>query len=227
MKTQLLDGADKFWKRKDLSLAVHDVMMNRGDSLKRDLDTILGESLDGLSVLDLGCGGGRIFLLYDILRYYGVDQSRNMLDIAEEESAKIAWEREVASSDPDDDFSSTYQVKLDFAHSDLMDFQSNEHFDIVLLLNVIQHVHNPIELLEHTLHFDADTYVIEFFLNTAGRTQYHDTSTGTTSVSRPRAFVDDIVSVMENNGLRTATLVGVAINTNVAPVFVAGWRDGI
>ena len=224
-KAKLLDGADKFWKRKDLAFAVHDVMMNRSEGLAKDIDTILGESLDGKSVLDLGCGGGRIFLLYDIPRYHGVDQSKNMLDIAEEECAKIACKREEASKTTSDDFSSAYEIKLDFAHSDLMNFHTDESFDVVLLLNVMQHVHNPIELLEHTLSFSSGIYIIEFFLNTADRTQYHNTSTGTTSVSRPRAFVDKVVTVMEDKGLATAILVSSPVNTNVAPVFVAGWAN--
>lgn len=205
----LLPGADKFWKSKELSQSVHNVMMGRSKGLARDLEAILGETLDGKSILDLGCGGGRIYKLYKPSRYVGVDQSANMLDIAERESA-------------DKDGKSLCLAEL--FDSDLIDFQVDEHFDIALMLNVLQHVTNPIELVNHMLGFSADTYVIEFFLNTADKTQYHDTSVGRTSVSRPRSFVDEIVSIMESNGLRTATLVGKTINTNVAPVFIAGWR---
>ena len=207
---QLLPGADKFWKDEKLAQSVHDVMMGRGHGLARDLEAILGETLHSKSILDLGCGGGRIFLLYDPVRYVGVDQSEKMLTIAREQEHRGELRIPIPA--------------VDFYHSDLIDFQTDEHFDVVLLLNVLQHVTNPIELIEHMMGFSADTYVIEFFLNTVGEIQYHDTSVGRTSISRPRAFVDDVVAIMENNGLRTATLVGETINSNVAPVFVAGWR---
>lgn len=205
----LLPGADKFWKSKELSQSVHDVMMNRGKGLARDLEAILGETLDGKSILDLGCGGGRIYKLYKPSRYVGVDQSANMLDIAERESA-------------DKDGKSLCLAEL--FDSDIEMFYTTGHFDVILMLNVLQHVTNPIDLVNHIMTLHANTYVIEFFLNTANKTQYHDTSVGRTSVSRPRSFVDEVVAIMESNGLRTATLVGETINTNVAPVFVAGWR---
>ena len=210
MKTELLEGAKKFWESESLAHAVDGVMMERASELARDLEELFGEDLNGKRILDLGCGTGRIFELYTPLRYVGVDQSANMIAIAEERCA-------VKVGEP------TKEIEL--YHCDLMDFRANEHFDVVLLLNVLQHVHNPLDLLEHILCFDADTYMIEFFLNTAGLTQYHDTSVGTTSVSRPRAFVDEVVEIMESDGLVTATLIGNALNTNVAPVFVAGWRD--
>jgi len=187
-------------------------MMGRGKGLARDLEAILGETLHSKSILDLGCGGGRIFLLYDPVRYVGVDQSEKMLTIAREQEHRGELRIPVPA--------------VDFYHSDLIDFETDEHFDIVLMLNVLQHVTNPIGLVEHMMEFSANTYVIEFFLNTADKTQYHDTSVGRTSVRRPGAFVDDVVTIMEKYGLRTATLVGETINTNVAPVFVAGWRIG-
>ncbi len=205
----LLPGADKFWKDKELAQAAHDVMMGRSKGLKRDLEAILGETLDNKSILDLGCGGGRIYKLYEPSRYVGVDQSGLMLMIAEEEClAKIEHSKS----------------EVELHCSDLVDFQTEEHFDIALMLNVLQHVTNPLDLVNHMMTLIADTYVIEFFLNVANKTQYHDTSVGRTSVSRPRAFVDDVANIMESNGLRTATLVRETINTNVAPVFVAGWR---
>jgi len=210
-ENHLLSGADKFWKDKKLAQSVHDLMMGRGHGLAKDLETILGESLDDKSILDLGCGGGRIYQLYNPSRYVGIDQSANMLDIAMREAA---------------DKNGLSLCLAELFDSDLIDFQTDEHFDIVLMLNVLQHVTNPIELVEHMMEFSANTYVIEFFLNTADKTQYHDTSVGRTSVSRPRAFVDDVVAIMEEYGLRTATLVGETINSNVAPVFVAGWRIG-
>jgi len=204
-ESHLLPGADKFWKNEKLSQSVHDVMMGRSKGLARDLEAILGETLDNKSILDLGCGGGRIYKLYKPSRYVGVDQSVNMLNIAEKECEEGL-------------------SPVNLYRSDLIDFRTDEHFDIALMLNVLQHVTNPMVLINHMLGFDADTYVIEFFLNMANQFQYHDTSVGRTSVSRPDAFVDDVTMIMEASGLRTATLVGETINTNVAPVFVAGWR---
>lgn len=205
----LLPGADKFWKDEKLVQSVHDVMMRRGRGLARDLEMLLGETLSDKSILDLGCGGGRIYKLYKPKSYVGVDQSANMLDIAEKECA-------------DENGELPFPVRL--VLTDLIVFQRDEHFDIALMLNVLQHVTNPLDLVNHMMTLSADIYVIEFFLNTANKTQYHDTSVGRTSVSRPREFVDDVVYIMESNGLRTATLVGQVINANVSPVFVAGWR---
>lgn len=209
MSEHLLPGADKFWKSKKLSQDVHDVMMGRGKGLAKDLEAILGDTLSGKTILDLGCGSGRIFLLYMPWRYVGVDQSVNMIAIAERVCVAKVGEP-------------TKEIEL--YHSDLIDFQTDEHFDVTLMLNVLQHVTNPMSLVNHMLQFNADTYVIEFFLNTASQTQYHDTSVGRTSVSRPQSFVDEVVAIMESNRLRTATLVGEVVNTNVAPVFIAGWR---
>lgn len=75
-----------------------------------------------LQVLDLGCGNGRLFELCqkdNKIIYTGVDQSKNLIDIAQ---ARYA------------------QAK--FYHANVLDFTKDctQKFDLVLLIAVLQHI---------------------------------------------------------------------------------------
>jgi len=88
--------------------------------------------LEGYSILDLGCGYGRLapFLsAFDCLRYLGVDLVAGRVDLA---LARYA------------------SGTCDFRCADALSFRSDETFDVVWTSNVMQHLLLPekLELLE-------------------------------------------------------------------------------
>lgn len=209
----ILEGAKKFWEDKDLAQGVHNSMMKDVDNFERGLRMVMGETLTRKKVLDLGCGGGRIFLSYMPWSYVGVDQSKNMIEIAEKECLAAA---------------SKTTEEIELHHCDIMEFQSDEHFDVVLLLNVLQHIADPQEMIEHMLSFSADVYAMEFFACFGESHKFHNNSTGRAAISRPESFIQDIEQAMLAKGLQEVRFYqgDWTLGSSVTEVFIAGHRQG-
>jgi SAM-dependent methyltransferase len=85
----------------------------------------------GMSVIDLGCGDGRISipLVKDSGNLLLVDASAAMLDLARRNVPPISASR------------------VDYRCVDLADFESRQQFDVVLCIGVLAHVPKPSETL--------------------------------------------------------------------------------
>jgi len=152
----ILKDAKRYWDSDDCADISHEYFTKVAPVLREDLSN-LGIPVDGVNVLDLGCGTGRIGEMYRPKRYVGVDQSEKMLAKAAE-----------LLSDRGEVF--LYQ-------STIYGFKTDEHFDTLLLIDVLPHLDEKgcISTFKLVLrNFDADVYVIRLFVSLKGETIYYN-----------------------------------------------------
>lgn len=84
----------------------------------------------GTSCLELGCadGEGTKMLIDDFKKIVAVDGSKKLIDLAKKEI-----------KDP----------KVTFIHSYFEELKLDEKFDVILLLHILEHVDNPVKVLQY------------------------------------------------------------------------------
>jgi len=196
----ILSGARKFWQSKERAEKLHQHFIETAEGLKADLDS-LNVELDGKSILDLGCGTGRILAICKPYRYTGIDQSPQMLSVAKKEFGKTAL--------------------IEWKQANILKYDTDYHYDVVLLLNVLQHVKDPGTYIRYMLgHFDADTYVIRMFI----ATENVDIGSefGLTSKAYSPKYMESLVAIFEKNGLLTSTMVGASLTDDISLYYIVG-----
>jgi SAM-dependent methyltransferase len=117
-----------------------------GKDLSYVIKDIFPESLSGKSVLDIGCDYG--FFLYEALyrgaaRVIGVEADLERFNIAKE-IARIKSEN------------------VEILFGDIMKIPLEEKFDIVLFLNVLHHISEPIAIMKKLASLCRGTIIVEF-----------------------------------------------------------------
>jgi len=148
----ILEDSKKYWDSDECADISHEHFTKVAPVLREDL-TNLGVSVDGVKVLDLGCGTGCIAQMYKPKKYVGVDQSKKML----------ARAIELVGDRPE----------VTLYHKTLYSFKTDEHFDTLLLIDVLPHLDEKgcISTFRQVLRkFDADVYVMRLFVALKGET---------------------------------------------------------
>jgi len=151
----ILKDTATYWNGDECADFSYSHFMKTADILREDLSD-LSIAVNDASVLDLGCGTGRVPLMYKPSRYVGVEQSEKMIDRA----------REVLRD----------RAEVELHHELIHEFETNEHFDTLLLIDVLPHLDEIgcEATLKHVLReFDADTYVIRLFVALKGETIHY------------------------------------------------------
>ena len=89
--------------------------------------------LKGKSVLDIGCGSGRVSFLFakECMKVVGIDYARNMIELAKKSQQKL-----------------NLVYNVEFIHSDFMnDFPEDKRYDISIALGVFHYIKDPIPYL--------------------------------------------------------------------------------
>lgn len=195
----ILSGAKKFWEHEEEVDALYHHFLDTARDLKDDLDK-LGVEIDGKSVLDLGCGTGRILAIYKPKNYVGVDQSSQMLFVAQKNYPLAQWKQ-----------------------SDILKYRTTRRFDVVLLLNVLQHVQNPDVYIRYMLkHFNANTYAIRMFA--ADEQIEVDSKFGPTSIAYPVKYIEDLIAIFEQNNFETSTMLGASVTDDISQYYIVARR---
>jgi len=92
------------------------------------------------SVLDAGCGTGTILRTIKVRRGIGIDISPAMIEIAKASSANYS--------------------NLAFFASDIVNFRASEKFDLILLMDVIEHLAEPEAVIKALKKLAGDTGLI-------------------------------------------------------------------
>jgi len=130
------------YHRIELPYDLHTRGRDRSDA--RDL--ILPESLDGKSVLDVGSAYG-----YFCFEAEARGASRVVgVELEEDRFGDAQLLKEIKGS------------KVEFMQRDIVHEPLDEHFDYVLLLNVLHHVHEPMRALRQLARLTRERLVIEF-----------------------------------------------------------------
>lgn len=109
-------------------------------------DLVYGSDLTGKSVLDVGCHYG--FFLHDAIRR----GARRAVGIeADPERYRIA-----------STLATRWNGKIDVHEGLLEDIELNEKFDVVLFLNVIHHVKDPVRVIRRLASLCRGTLIVEF-----------------------------------------------------------------
>jgi len=99
------------------------------------------------TVIDIGCNEGWLSLLlhkWGYKRVVGIDPNENSI-------RKANFLKEYYSMD-----------NVDFYCEDINDFNTDEKFDISIMLGVINHIHNPVYVLKKAHGFTNKCFVIDF-----------------------------------------------------------------
>ena len=199
----ILKDAKKYWDMDDCAEISHAYFMQTASVLEQDLAE-LGIAVDGVRVLDLGCGTGRVPVMYMPSRYVGVDQSEKMLERA----------RELIGDDPE----------VEFHCSTVYGFKTDEEFDTLLLIDVLPHLDTKgcISMFKRVLrNFDAETYVMRLFVATKGERMHYKTGKyGYMSISyTPEWIREELLPLGERYG-KKATL---TLASPISPSIVNGY----
>ncbi|TDL23608.1 ubiquinone biosynthesis O-methyltransferase [Rickenella mellea] len=121
--------------------AARDDAVSGHEELEIERNDNAGRTLDGLDVLDVGCGGGLLSESLSRLgaRTVGVDASASNIAIASMHASLDPWFSNATPS------SSTPQRKyLEYRHASAEDLvQEPKRFDVVCSMEVLEHVDNP------------------------------------------------------------------------------------
>lgn len=170
-REQIFIGASLFWKNLEKVGTLEHRFSTTEDSLRQEISTAYGD-LAGKSVLDLGCGTGRLPATYSNLgAYVGVDQSKMMLDIAQPYMAE-GWE---------------------LVLTPIKEYISQSRFHVITAIDVLQHSERPRDLAFYILnHFRSDCILYRTVVNELDHPVYHVTKMGTTSVSWPLSYYETL-----------------------------------
>lgn len=170
----ILQDAKKYWDDERCADISHEYFMKVAPVLREDLAN-LGVPIDGKSVLDLGCGTGRVAVMYEPKRYVGVDQSTIMLNRAKELLAN--------------------RPEVELVESTLYSFKTGDHFDIALLIDVLPHLDEKgciSEFRRFLRNYDADIYVARLFVSVTGENIYYNSDTwGHLSISYTPEYIEE------------------------------------
>ncbi len=109
------------------------------------------------SVLDVGCGSGRYgqaLAEVGVEHYLGIDFSPEMIDLARQNTAQIRHEGK----------------RFDFKVEDFMDFETDETFDVVVAMGVLDYVADPPAMLRKMREVANTSAVVSFPSISAWRT---------------------------------------------------------
>ena len=170
---KIVIGAREFWKQSPRVKELSKVLDKLKSTLWIELNEICG-GLDNKRVLDLGCGLGRIPSLYPNISYYvGVDQILG--DVKDTPSLKVI-------------------------RSTVEDFRTSDHFDAVVLIDVLQHLEQPKKMIQHVIEkYDSKVYIFRVIANHLSTPHFHDTKCGTTSISYPISYFIEAGRNLERN----------------------------
>ncbi len=199
----ILKDAKKYWDSDECADVSHKYFTKVAPVLCKDLSN-LGISIDGVRVLDLGCGTGRIAQMYKPSYYVGVDQSKKMLIKAEE----LLTGRE----------------EVFLCHKTIYSFKTDEHFDTLLLIDVLPHLDEKgcISTFKAVLRkFDADVYVMRLFVALKGEiVHYNSDLYGYLSISyTPEQIKERLLPLAAQYG-KEAFL---TITDNISPSIANGY----
>lgn len=117
--------ADFWWDTHGPLKTLHDINPTRVEYIKQNC------SLDGLKVLDVGCGGGilSVALANAGAKVTGID--------ADSEAIKVA-----------NAYAEKNQLSIHYECSPIEDYES-EAFDVIVCMELLEHVHDPLLVLKH------------------------------------------------------------------------------
>ena len=121
--------------------------------IKRHADRLLGRSLDGLNILDIGCGGG---LLAEPLarlgaNVTGLDASQGAIEAARDHAARAG-------------------LKLTYLHDTAENLaETGVRFDIIIASEVVEHVNDRLGFLKTMARFGHDDQSSMVVLTTINR----------------------------------------------------------
>ena len=111
----------------------------------RRLEQILGDRAKGKTLLDVGTN-------YGLFPYWAIQRGEKRAVGLEAQESRYKTASEIAALHGD-----AYEIKGGFAE----DLSTNEVFDIVLVLNVLHHVKNPIQTVLHLSQICRETMIFE------------------------------------------------------------------
>lgn len=112
-----------WWNEKGTFKPLHSFNLLRVKYLRDSLNLMSKNSLKGLSILDIGCGGG-IFceplarLDADV---YGIDSNESSISAAKKHAKKN-------------------NLKITYKQNDIKEFKSSQKFDVITCMEVLEHV---------------------------------------------------------------------------------------
>lgn len=125
---QALEEAKKIWAAPEAMIEMWD-----GDEHKQRHEKVISEIIgEAGTLVDLGCGVGRLCYTLDWKTYQGYDQSTQMINIA----------RVIRDSR-----SNPKNFKVEFAVIDIFQFISDHSYDTLIMIDVAQHQQNPLEAI--------------------------------------------------------------------------------
>lgn len=207
----ILKDAKRYWDSDECADISHEYFTKVAPVLREDLLN-LGVPVDGVKVLDLGCGTGRIAQMYKPKKYVGVDQSEKML----------AKAHETLDDRP--------EVKLH--HKSLYSFKTDEHFDTLLLIDVLPHLDEKgcISTFKQVLRkFDADVYVMRLFVSLKGETIYYNSSIyGHLSISyTPEQIEEKLLPLAEQYGKEAFLMIASNTSPSVANGYIVAYNNPV
>lgn len=200
----ILKDVKRYWDSDECADISHKYFTKVAPVLREDLFN-LGVPVDGVKVLDLGCGTGRIAQMYKPKKYVGVDQSEKMLTKARE----LLLDR----------------LEVELHLKTLYSFKTNEHFDTLLLIDVLPHLDEKgcIATFKQVLRkFDADVYVMRLFVSLKSDTIYYKSDKyGYLSISyTPEQIEERLLPLAEQYGKEAFLMIASNTSPSVANGYI-------
>ena len=204
----ILKDVKKYWDDEKCADFSYNYFMKTAPELKQDLLNY-GVEIDGASVLDLGCGIGRIPLIYKPKRYVGVDQSSIMLGRA----------REMLADRPE----------VELVESTLYSFKTDEHFDVALLIDVLPHLDERgcISEYKRFLRNDADVYIARLFISVTGETIHYNSDTwGYLSISYTPEYIEqELLPLAKDYGAEAFLMRANHTSPSIVNGYIIAYKD--
>jgi len=170
---EIFPGAQIQWNSTEHVEELQEHFTNQIPQLVSEIETVYG-SLNGQRVLDLGCGPGRLPEAFSNMSLYcGVDQSKLMISKAKKK------------------FPEHY-----FTHSGIEYYYDHNPFDVVMCIDVLQHLKNPPEQLLSLIleSFNSSTFIFRTYFNIQEQALVYKMLDSETSISYPMVYFTDLVS---------------------------------
>jgi 2-polyprenyl-6-hydroxyphenyl methylase / 3-demethylubiquinone-9 3-methyltransferase len=143
--------ADEWWNENGKFKLLH--MMNpvRGSYVIEKIKELKQRDLKTISLLDIGCGGG---ILSEMMARIGINTAG--IDICEQ-NIKIAQSH-----------AEKMGLSIKYTHTSIEQFNNNKKYDVILLMEIVEHVDNLEFFINKTLEFLKPEGLI--FISTINRT---------------------------------------------------------